>query len=92
MQFAYDQDADALYVTVSEAVVSRTVEIDPLTMVDVDVNGDPVGIEILRLRSRQIDLDAIHNRIPLPREVRSYLDLLLGSDDHDAPFQEPLPA
>ena len=92
MRFAYDQDADALYVTVSGAVVSRTIEVDPLTMVDVDVNGQLVGIEILRLTSRQVDLDAIHDKTPLPNEVRSYLELLLGSDDYGAPFQAPLPA
>ena len=43
----YDLDADALYITVTDARVARTVEIDRGTLVDVDAAGGVVGIEVI---------------------------------------------
>jgi len=44
---AYDLDAQALYIKVSDHPVARTAEIDTGTLVDVDAAGDVVGIEVL---------------------------------------------
>ncbi|WP_067471559.1 DUF2283 domain-containing protein [Actinomadura hibisca] len=47
MKIDYDFDANALYITLSDAPTARTVEIDPETMVDLDAAGKPVGIEVI---------------------------------------------
>jgi uncharacterized protein YuzE len=44
---SYDLTADALYITVTAGGVASTVEIDTGTLVDLDVAGSVVGIEIL---------------------------------------------
>jgi uncharacterized protein YuzE len=45
----YDQQADALYIALTEdAEVVRTVEIDPGTLVDVGSGGRLLGVEIIR--------------------------------------------
>lgn len=44
---SYDLDANALYITVTDLPVTRTAEIDPGTLVDLDANGGIVGIEII---------------------------------------------
>lgn len=44
---SYDLDANALYITVTDHQVARTVEIDAATLVDVDPAGFLVGIEVL---------------------------------------------
>lgn len=43
----YDREADALYVTLQDGVRARAVEIDETTYVDVDQNGQALGIEFL---------------------------------------------
>ncbi len=48
MHSQYDHEADALYITLTDAEVARTVELDPGTLVDVDRHGAPVGVEVLR--------------------------------------------
>ena len=48
MQLRYDADADALYITLrQDEPVSRTVEMDSGTLVDVDRLGRALGIEVL---------------------------------------------
>ena len=47
MRLDYDLDAHALYVTISNEPVARTVEMDASTFVDVDADGRLVGIEVL---------------------------------------------
>lgn len=43
----YDREADALYVTLSESAVARTVEVDDHRAVDLDADGKAVGLEVL---------------------------------------------
>jgi uncharacterized protein YuzE len=47
MRLAHDLDADALYITLTDTKIVRTVEIDEGTMVDVDAVGRVVGIEVI---------------------------------------------
>lgn len=44
---SYDLDADALYISVTGGKVARTAEIDSGTLVDLDVAGRVVGIEVI---------------------------------------------
>lgn len=62
MRLTHDLDADALYITISDQPVTKTLEVDDETMVDVDANGDIVGIEVITV-----------NRIwPLDEVLRRY--------------------
>ena len=48
MIISYDNLADAVYIKIKpEAKVARTVEFAPETFVDLDDNGDLIGIEML---------------------------------------------
>jgi uncharacterized protein YuzE len=52
MRLKVDQQADALYLTLSEAPASRTEEVSPGILVDYDDAGRVVGIEMLYLSKR----------------------------------------
>jgi uncharacterized protein YuzE len=47
MKATYDAAARAHYVHLTERPVSRTVELSDSVMVDLDENGDVVGVEVL---------------------------------------------
>ena len=57
MKLKVDQQADALYLTLSEAPASRTEEISPGIIVDFDDEDRVVGIEMLYLSKRAPDTD-----------------------------------
>lgn len=57
VHLAHDLDADALYITVSDQPVARTICIDDCIMVDVDAAGHPVGIEVIS-PGRRLDDEA----------------------------------
>ncbi len=50
MKIEYDQEANALYITLREAPVAKTNEITDTFIVDLDSEGRPIGIEILDVR------------------------------------------
>jgi len=52
MKLKLDQQADALYLTLSEAPASRTEEVSPGIMLDYDEQDHVVGIEMLYLSKR----------------------------------------
>lgn len=52
MRITYDKEADAMYIRLCEAKVSKTKEIDANTIVDYDEEGNAIGIEILFVRER----------------------------------------
>jgi len=52
MRLKVDQQADALYLTLSEAPASRTEEVSPGIIVDYDDQDRVVGIEMLYLSRR----------------------------------------
>ena len=43
----YDSDANALYLRFSSAEIDDTIALSDSVYVDIDTEGDPVGIEIL---------------------------------------------
>jgi uncharacterized protein YuzE len=64
MKVEYDQQADALYIALANNVrAARTVQIDPGTLVDLDVQGRLVGVEVIR-PARSWPLDEILRRFP----------------------------
>jgi uncharacterized protein YuzE len=47
MKISYDKEVDAISVTLRKGRVDRTVEISPEIMLDYDVDGNPLYLEIL---------------------------------------------
>jgi uncharacterized protein YuzE len=61
MKLKVDQQADALYLTLSEAPAVSSEELSPGIIVDYDEQGRVVGIELLHLSKRapQIDIQRL---------------------------------
>jgi uncharacterized protein YuzE len=57
MRLKVDQQADALYLSLSDAPASRTEEVSPGVILDYDDQDRVVGIEMLYLSRRAPDLD-----------------------------------
>ncbi len=55
MKLKVDQQADALYLTMSDAPAERSEEVSPGIVVDYDEQGRVVGIEMLYLSKRSPD-------------------------------------
>jgi uncharacterized protein YuzE len=51
----YSERADALYIRLREGKIARTRSLDDLRMVDLDENGEPLGVELLHA-SAGVDL------------------------------------
>ena len=62
MRLKIDQEADALYLTLTEAPAHESEEISPGIIMDYDEQGRVVGIEMLHLsrRAPQADLRTWH--------------------------------
>ena len=52
MRLRVDHEADALYLSLSEAAASESEEVVPGIIVDYDATGQAVGIEMLYLSKR----------------------------------------
>lgn len=89
MRTKYDSDADALYITIAESAVARTDEVDSGTLVDVDIRGAVVGIEVLR-PSRRWPLDEIASRYGLDADVVRALETLVGAGNSPFAFSGAL--
>ncbi len=57
MKLKVGRQADALYLTRSEAPASRSEEVSPGILVDDDEQGRVVGVEMLHLSKRAPDTD-----------------------------------
>jgi uncharacterized protein YuzE len=71
MQIRLDRDVNALYITLQEGKVARTLELAELVYADIDEQGEPLGLEFVNaddfipfLRERAGDVD-------LPASVRA---------------------
>lgn len=66
--YTYDEEADALYVLLApepEVAIERTVELGDRLHVDLDAQGQPVGVEILYPTQGGVDLEPLHERFGL---------------------------
>lgn len=52
MRFRYDPEVDALYIRFQEGNVEETDEVFPGVMLDVDDNGNLLGLEVLNASSK----------------------------------------
>lgn len=53
MKIRYDPDADAMYITLKEDDVEVTKELDKNTLLDLNKDGEVVGIELLFLSEKK---------------------------------------
>ncbi len=62
----YDGEANSLYLRFSSAVIDDTIALSDSVYVDVDENGDPIGIEVLHATPSDLpSLDASSGAIAL---------------------------
>jgi len=78
VRLEYDPEADAMYLGLVEASVSRTEQVDEGTLVDLDNGGLVVGIEIVH-PDRQWPLETILERFSLDRLDADTLRKAFGS-------------
>lgn len=45
----WDKEADAVYVQLSTSEVASTIALSNTVYIDVDIDGNPVGVEVLRV-------------------------------------------
>ena len=51
MKFTYDQDANAIYVRFSDTEVDSTIALSNTGYINIDSQGNPVGMEVLNVDS-----------------------------------------
>jgi uncharacterized protein YuzE len=94
MKLTWDQEADALYVRFLDAGtegVSRTEQLDPGTLVDLDRFGHVVGIEVIR-PARFWPLHEVLGRFEVPEADRLSLRAVFerAGEDRRFPFVKPV--
>jgi uncharacterized protein YuzE len=70
--YTYDGDADVLYVLLvdeQEAAIERTEEIGPNLHVDIDAQGQVMGVEFLYPRTHGIELVQVKERYGIDLEI-----------------------
>lgn len=70
--YTYDGEADVLYVLLTdeaEAAIDRTEEIGPNLHVDLDAQGNVVGVEFLYPRTTGIELGEVKKRYGIELEI-----------------------
>lgn len=75
----YDSDADALYVTLREGDRVRAIEIDEVTYVDVDVDGQALGLEFL-YPAMGINLESVVRRFQLHQHLHGIASAISGAN------------
>ena len=85
MKISYDETVDAVYISLSDSIVERTIEIDPGTLVDVDGSGRLVGIEVIR-PARKWPLTAIAEAYGLGDDDVRALEALWPEAGGTSPF------
>jgi uncharacterized protein YuzE len=64
MQMTYDHKADAMYIRLTDHGVVQSKQVNPNFALDLDENGDVIGIEVLNVRVSGIDplaLEIVHS-------------------------------
>ena len=52
MRLTYDSEADALYFSITSREVHQTKHVDENTLVDLDKEGNVIGVEVLFVKER----------------------------------------
>jgi len=70
--YTYDTEADALYVLLAEeaeAAIDRTEELGPSLHVDLDADGEIVGVEFLYPRTHGVDVGSVRERYGVELDI-----------------------
>lgn len=85
MKFQYDQEADALMISIRDGLVARTEMIDSGTLLDLDEHGALLGIEVIR-PARDWPLDEILDQYEVSETDSQALKALRKAEDSRYPF------
>ncbi|MBI4730106.1 MAG: DUF2283 domain-containing protein [Acidobacteria bacterium] len=89
MKLRYDEDEEALYILLTEGEeISRTEQVDPGTLVDLDRRGRVIGIEVLQ-PARVWPLEEIITRFPITQPDEALLRDLWDRQGRPFPFAKP---
>jgi len=58
MEITYDREADAMYIKFLKGNFDKNMKIDDFTIIDLDSNGNVLGIELLDV-SKRIPLESL---------------------------------
>ena len=58
MEITYDKEADAMYIKFREGKFAKNKKIDDFTILDIDEEGNILGIELLEV-SRRIPIESL---------------------------------
>lgn len=64
MKFSYDKESDALYINFVDIPGVDSYEISPNCIVDIDSNGNVIGMEILNVKEKVDFKQMIFDHIP----------------------------
>ncbi|MDX2139255.1 MAG: DUF2283 domain-containing protein [Chloroflexota bacterium] len=67
MRVTYDEQADALYISLVDKTVHRSQRVNFNCALDMDADGDVIGIEVLNVRKRDLNPYEIVNEIITPK-------------------------
>lgn len=67
MRITYDEEADAMYIYLSEREVAKTVRVSNRVMVDLDSEDNLRGVEILFASKALASTDFSHLHLQLPK-------------------------
>ena len=60
MEITYDKEADAMYIELRKGTFSKNKKVDDLTILDLDKQGNLLGIELLKA-SKRIPKNSLFN-------------------------------
>jgi uncharacterized protein YuzE len=78
MRLKYDLNAGALYIRLTDAPVARTREIDDNTSVDLDRDGNVIGIEVISIAHPWALSDVLHD-YQIPADEVAQLSAYFGA-------------
>ena len=81
LRFELDPDVNALYVRVRQGKVARTLEVDTLVYLDVDEEGQPLGLEFVNADDFVPFLRRHAGHVHFPEKVTEPLDALFTPAD-----------
>ena len=58
MEISYDKEADAMYIEFRKAELFKNKKIDDFTIIDLDIDGNILGIELINV-SKRIPLESL---------------------------------
>jgi uncharacterized protein YuzE len=88
MRLKYDLNIGALYVRLADRPTARTREIDDNTFIDLDEDGDVVGIEIISI-AHPWALDDILREYSIPPDEVAQLRAYFQRDDMSSVLETP---